>query len=164
MKKKTLIIIGIILLIAIPFGVNFLLKMNAKKMTDGRYYAVDCEEFPEAYVIVKGNTIQFYNIDLNSVYREEQLDSVYKKQDNENMNFNTGLSDEKLFELSDLNDMFVNNKYEYDIDNGWKKGTFTYLFRCMGYGNWFGLSLSYDAWNRTITINNYQLQITFKRK
>ena len=164
MKKKILIIIGIILLIAIPIAVNFLLKVNAKRMANGTYYAVNCEKYPDAYVVVKGETIQFYNIDLNATYRKDQLDSIYMKQNNENLSFDTGLTDEELLELSDLNNMFVNNPYEYDFDNGWKEGTFVYLLRCDGYERLFGLYLLYDSWNKTITINNDQLKITFEKK
>ena len=163
MKKKILFIIAIIVLITIPTVIFFTLKINAKRMASGTYYAVNCEEYPDAYVVVKGETIQFYNIDLNAIYREDQLNSVYMKQNNENLSFNTGLTDEELLELSDLNNMFVNNPYKYDFKDGWKEGTFVYLLRCDGYERLFGLYLLYDSWNKTITINNYQLQITFKK-
>ena len=164
MKKKTLIIIGIILLITIPLAVNFLLKINTKKITDGTYYAVNCEEYPDAYVVVKGDTLQFYNIDLNAIYQKDQLNSVYKAHNNENLSFRIDVTEEELLKLSDLNDMFVNNSCKYDLSKGWKNGTFVYSFRCVTYHDWFGLYFLYDTWNRTITINNYQLQITFKRK
>ena len=164
MKKKILFIIAIIVLITIPTVIFFTLKINGKSMSNGTYYAVNCEEYPDAYVVVKGETIQFYNIDLNAIYREDQLNSVYMKQNNENLSFNTGLTDEELLELSDLNNMFVNNPYKYDSEDRWKEGTYIYYYRCLSYGNWFGLHLLYDSWNKTITINNYQLKITFEKR
>ena len=164
MKRKTLIIIGIIVIIAIPFAINFILKINSAKIVNGTYYAVDCEEYPDAYAVVKGETIQFYNIDLNAIYREEQLNGVYKAHNNENLSFKIDVTEEELLELSDLNDMFVNNPCEYDLGKGWKDGTFVYVFRCVRYNGWFGLYFLYDSWNRTLKINNSQLQITFKKK
>ena len=164
MKKKTLIIIGIILLIAIPFAVNLMLKMNSKKMANGKYYVVDCEEYPDAYMVVKGETLQFYNIDLNAIYQGEQLNRLYKGNDNENISFKIEVTDEELLEMSDLNNMFVNNPYKYDPEKVWKDGTFVYYYRCVTDRYWFGLHLLYDSWNKTITVNNSQQQITFKKK
>lgn len=164
MKKKTLIIIGIILLIAIPFAVNFILKINSSKMRNGTYYAVDCEEYPDAYVVVKGETLQFYNIDLNAIYQEEQLNGVYKAHNNENLSSRIDVTEEELLKLSDLNDMFVKNPCAYDMSKGWKDGTFVHVFRCVRYQGWFGLYFIYDSWKGTIKINNSQQQITFKKK
>ncbi|MBD5158150.1 MAG: hypothetical protein HDT13_11035 [Butyrivibrio sp.] len=164
MKSKTLIIIGIIILIVTPFAVNFMLKINSDKMANGIYYAVDFEEYPDAYAVVKGETIQFYNIDLNAIYREEQLNRVYQVHNNENLSFQIEVTEEELLEMSDLNNIFVNNPYQYDLGNGWKEGTFVFYYPCISDRYWFGLHLLYDSWNKTIKINNSQLQITFKKK
>ncbi|MBD5158139.1 MAG: hypothetical protein HDT13_10980 [Butyrivibrio sp.] len=164
MKKRILIIIIVVLLIVLPIAVNFLFKINSNRMANGTYYAVNCEEYPDAYVVVKGETIQFYNIDLNSIYREDQLNSIYEDHNNENLSFRIEVTDEELLEMSDLNNMFVNNPYKYDPEKGWKDGTFVFYYRCLSEKYWFGLGLLYNSWDRTIKITNYQLQITFKKK
>ena len=163
MKKKILIAVGIIVLIALPIAVDFLLKIYSNGMANGIYYAVDCEEYPDAYVVVKGETIQFYNIDLNAIYRQEELDDLYKAHNNEKLSFKIDVTEEELLEMSDLNNKFVNNPYKYDPEKGWKDGTFVFLYRCMDDRDWFGLHLLYDSWNRTVTINHYLLKITFKK-
>lgn len=163
MKRKILIILGIILLLAIPLVVLFTLKMTGKRFANGIYYAVDCEEYPDAYLVVKGKTLQFYNIDLNAEYGQEQLDDIYEAHNNENLLFRIEISDEELLERADLNNIFVNNPYEYNPEKCYKEGTFIYYYPFMTYSNLMRLDIVYDSWNKTIKIMNYQLQITFKK-
>ncbi|MGN0374023.1 MAG: hypothetical protein ACI4EN_00865 [Butyrivibrio sp.] len=163
MKKRIFIILGAVILIAFPAVLYFSINIMGKNMSDGTYYVTDCEEFPEAYIVVKNGTLQFYNIDLNKIYREEQFNSIYDMQSNENLQFDTGYNREELWEMSDLNKMYVDNFYTYDEDRISKDGTFSYIYNCKTTGNLFGLFLKYDSWNKTIKINNYQMQILFKK-
>lgn len=77
MKKKW-IAFGIVaaLLIAVLVIVLRFTKKQTKGITDGKYMVVDCPEYPDAYIIVKNNSIRIYNIDVNAVYRNEQVESI----------------------------------------------------------------------------------------
>lgn len=151
-------------MLAIPIVIFFTLKITGKRFANGTYYAVDCEEYPDAYVVVKGETIQFYNIDLNTTYSQKQLDDIYEAHNNENLLFRIEISEAELLERADLNNIFVNNPYEYNSEKCYKEGTFIYYYPFMTYSNLMGLDIVYDSWNKIIKIDNYQLKITFKKK
>lgn len=59
MKKKW-IAFGIVavLLIAVLVIVLRFTKKQTKGIADGKYMVVDCPEYPDAYIIVKNNSIQ----------------------------------------------------------------------------------------------------------
>lgn len=48
-------------------------QKQTKGIADGKYMVVDCPEYPDAYIIVKNNSIQIYNIDVNAIYRMNRL-------------------------------------------------------------------------------------------
>lgn len=162
MKKKIIFIVAAVLIIAIPVLIlNFVKRTNKGGLENGKYKVTDCKEFPDACIIVKGNTIQLENIDLNSIYREGQLEQIMKIQ-HEGI-ADLGYSDVELEEMSDLNKIFIENKFTFDERDITKDGTYTYLYRCYCDGNLFGLYFLYDSWNKTIKINNYQKEITFAK-
>lgn len=162
MKKKW-IAFGIVaaLLIAVLVIVLRFTKKQTTGIADGKYMVVDCPEYPDAYIIVKNNSIRIYNIDVNAIYRNEQVESIKKIcEDKESGIVLTG---EEIEELSDLNKMFVENAYKVDVEKGTKEGTYSYVYSCLSKGNYFGLHFVYDSYNKTIKINNYQKEIVFKK-
>ena len=66
--------------------------------------------------------------------------------------------------MSDLNNIFCDNAYKYDLDKTHKQGTFVYWYSCMGEQELFGLQIIYDSWEETLKINNYQMEILFEKK
>lgn len=106
-------------------------------ITDGKYMAVDCPEYPDAYIIVKNNSIQIYNIDVNAIYRNEQVEAIRKICEDKESGI--ALTDEEIEELSDLNKMFVENSYKVDVEKETKEGTYSYVYSCLSKGNYFGL-------------------------
>ena len=117
MKKKW-IAFGIVaaLLIAVLVIVLRFTKKQTKGIADGKYMVVDCPEYPDAYIIVKNNSIQIYNIDVNAIYRNEQVESIKKIcEDKESGIVLTG---EEIEKLSDLNKMFVENAYKVGMSEG----------------------------------------------
>lgn len=70
MKKKW-IAFGIVaaLLIAVLVIVLRFTKKQTNGITDGKYMAVDCPEYPDAYIIVKNNSIQI----KNSIFRNSLI-------------------------------------------------------------------------------------------
>lgn len=112
-------------------------QKQTKGIADGKYMVVDCPEYPDAYIIVKNNSIRIYNIDVNAIYRNEQVESIKKIcEDKESGIVLTG---EEIEELSDLNKMFVENAYKVDVEKGTKEGTYSYVYSCLSKGNYFGL-------------------------
>lgn len=164
MKKKILLVAAFILIILLPIVINLILKTSNSDITEGTYYAVDCEAFPDAYIEVKGQTIQFYNIDLNEIYGDSQFDVIYQAQIREENPFDTGFTIEELKQMSDLNSAFCENSYTYNADKVQKQGTFVFWYPCMTEGQLFGIQLLYDSWEDTLKINNYQMNILFEKK
>jgi len=163
MKKKLKIIIALIIIAAIPIGIVVYLKLSSGNIDDGTYRIVDNGQFPDAYIVVKGKTIQLFNIDLNEFWRQKQYDRIVKLQNSKELDFSTGLTEEQLWEAADLNAMFVDNAYEYDPDLREKTGTYEYEYSCLSTGNLFGVYLTYDSWNKTICVENMGIKLSFER-
>lgn len=159
--KKIIYSIVVILLIVVLVVVLKFTKKQPKGIANGTYYVVNCPEYSDAYINVKNNTIQIYNLDVNSIYREEQVNKIKKICSNKE--FGISLTDKEIEELSDLNKMFVDNPYEIDWDKCYKDGTYSYVCQCYCKGNYFGLIFIYDSYNKTVKINNYQKKIVFKK-
>lgn len=157
--KYGLIAVGAIALLII---VLFFTKVGGAKIAEGTYKVKDSRISSEAYIQVDGNKIQFYNIDLNQIYREAQLKDysamVAHGVGNE-------LSEEQLDKLSDLNGLFVSNAYEIDYDKqeDSKTGTFTYVYFCYTSDYPFGLVLEYNALHKTLQINSPVKKIVFEK-
>lgn len=163
MKKRILLVIGLILLITFPITICVIFRVSDSDMADGTYHVVDCETYPNAYIIVKGQTVQFYNIDLNATYGDSQFEEVYWMQTRKEAPIDTGYTIEELKQMADLNVAFCENSYNYSKVNVHKQGTFTYWYPCRTDAQFFGLQLIYNSWDRTIKINNYQMNILFKK-
>lgn len=162
MKKKYFIygLVAIILIAILVLVLKFT-RIQDNGIADGKYVITDCPEYPDAYIKVKNNTIQIFNLDVNSIYRAEQVENIKKMCANKDLGIY--LTDQEIEELSDLNRMFVDNPYKVDLDKGNKDGTYSYVYPCHCKGNYFGLIFVYDSYNKTIKINNYQKKIVFKK-
>lgn len=149
------IILIIVLLLAVKLSSAFSSSMN-----DGKYKILDEELYSDAYIEVKDNTIRFYNIDLNEIYRQGQYEN-YLNIKNNGIDF--GLSDEELYEKSDLNRIFVDNAYEVDVTDS-KEGTFLYCYYCLDNDvNMFGFPIEYNSWDKTIQINSPIKTLKFQK-
>lgn len=97
--------------------------------------------------------MQFYNIDLNALYRDKQ-----RKEFEGWMERGVGanMTEEQIERVSDLNALFVSNAWEidYDLVDNNKQGTFTYVHFCIVKDARFGLVLQYDALHKTIQLND----------
>lgn len=140
----------------------FVTKVGGPEIADGTYKVKDSENYSDAYIYVNNNSIQFFNIDLNSIYREAQMNN-YASMVEHGVKF--GLTDEQLNEISDLNNLFVSNSYEIDYDkqDDSKAGTFTYVYFCYVNEYPFGLVLEYNALHKTLQINSPVQQMIFEQ-
>lgn len=149
----------VILIITIAVG-----NISSGKIADGTYRIRNCSEFPDAYIVVKGNKIQFYNIDLNKLYREEELKDFKGWIEH---GIGVEMTQEQIEKASDLNELFVTNPWEiaYDLEGNNKQGTFSYVYFCIVKDTCFGLVLQYDSLHKTIQLNNADAQkiLVFKK-
>lgn len=164
MKKITKTAIILIVVVLLTVVAIVMIGTGGGHMADGTYRVTNCEAYPDAYIVVSrnGKDIQFYNIDLNDIYRESDIEKYHKIQEK---GFLLDIQDEELDKLSDLNAMFVSYSWTLD-DDLFKKGTFTYGAFCMGDQNLFGLVLEYNSLHKTIQIMNQdpEKKFIFKKK
>ena len=126
MKKAIkLIFIGVVALtiLLVVFDITYI---GDERFDDGVYRVIDNSEYPNAYIIVENDSIQFVGIDLNTV--------------------------------------FVDNKYDFSDCEGEEDGTFKTLYYLLTPSKYFGLVLVYDAFHKTIHINNEIQEMTFKNE
>ncbi|MCR5518678.1 MAG: hypothetical protein K6F17_08940 [Lachnospiraceae bacterium] len=168
-KKKTIktILIIILILAALTGGVFLALLLNgtfSQKLASGKYYIQGNDKYKDAYIEVKGDQIQFYNIDLNdalgtvAIKRYEKV--IAKKPDKK-------LSEEEFNSYFDYNKNFVDSPYtiEYIADGTNKLGTYKY-YHFMSIGCIYStFVIHYDSWEKTIDIVlDGNSLLTFKKK
>lgn len=153
MKKGIRISIISIIVIGLLLAAIFISKSGGSKISEGTYYIENCEAYPNAYITVSNNEIQFHNIDLNALYRKEQLENYNKLVERGTI---AKLSDSVLNQVSDLNYLFVSNAWKINYDEVVmdKNGTFTYVYFCMVPDTYFGKVIQYDSLRKTIQLND----------
>ncbi len=158
-KAIKLILIGVVALITflVVFNITYI---GDEKFDLGTYKIVDSSEYPNAYIKVENDSLQFIGIDLNKIYREKQVGQV---KDAIDKGFELNLTDKEIAKESDLNALFVNNKYDISNCEGEESGTFKTVYYLLTNSNLFGLVLEYDAFHKTIHINNEIQELTFKK-
>ncbi len=152
--KKTLKV-SIVLAVAVVFlaGAFLTSRRGDGKIADGTYKVTNSDAYPGACIVVRGNELQFYNIDLNALYQKYQRETYdeWKKR-----GVGAKLTEEQIEQYSDLNEMYVSNAWyiDYNLTVTSKEGTFTNVYFCKVKDTPFGLILQYDSLHRTIQINN----------
>ena len=170
MKKKKIIktiLIIILILAALTGGVFLTLLLNgtfSQKLANGKYYIQGNEKYKDAYIEVKGDQIQFRNIDLNDVML---ADRVKKYERAVERNPNKKLDEEEFENYFDFNRWLVDNPYtmEYFPDGDNKLGTYKYYHYLYNGYVYTTVVIHYDSWEKTIKIiyeGDYIL--TFKKK
>lgn len=160
MKKKLLLISAIILAIGVLGILIFFNYVGDEKFTEGIYKVQDCEAYPEAYIEVKDDHIQFYNIDLNALYHDADMEDYNKVV---SMGGIEKLSDEDLARVSDYNRAFVDNPWKMEYNKDKKNGTFVYVNFCMIERSMFGIVVHYDAFDKSIKVFHSGESYTFKK-
>ena len=153
MKKVTKIIIILVAAVVLFVAAFLISRAGGSKLANGTYHITNSEAYPDAYIVVDGNQIQFYNIDLNALYRDDQMENYRKLVERGSI---PQLTEEQLEQVSDLNALFVTNPWEMNYDEIVvdKRGTFTYVYFCMVKDTFFGKVLQYNSLHRTIQIND----------
>ncbi len=169
--KKKIKVVAIVLLLLLVIGLTILAVMYingafSQELSDGKYYIVGNTEYKDAYVEVKDDQIQFHNIDLTAIYREQLAKDFRKIIKNHP---EKDLPDEELYELLDVNKWLVDKSYtmRYDPKNPHEYETFVYVHHLIG-PNFEVVKdvmvLHYNSLKKTITIMRDGIEIEFKRK
>ena len=159
--KKFIVSLVIVLLAAIPVVVFFLTRGGGSDIAEGKYVLVNDTRFPDAYAVVKGKTIQFFNIDLNAYYQENMIE-MYRRVEKNRTEAYTPLSDEELFRLTDLNSDFVDNAISFSDVQAQKVGTKQYNYTFIHEP--FGIIIRYDSAQKTITMMQDGVNIQFQKQ
>ena len=164
MKKKIFKTVGIIFAILLAVGglgtLIFFNYVGDEKYTEGKYKIQNCEEYPDAYIEVKGDTIQFHNINLNDLCRALEMEDYQWSIERGNRE---PFSEEDLARVSDFNRAFVDNPWTMKYDKDSKSGTFKYVDFCMIEDSLFGIVLHYDSFHKTIEVYYSGESIMFKK-
>jgi hypothetical protein len=157
--KIALIILAALILMITVFKVTYI---GDGRIDDGTYEITGFDQYPDAYIVVAGDTVQFYNIDLNQIYQAGQM-AQYKEVVEKNQDLK--MTEEEVARYSDLNTLMVQNAYpiNYDEQTDSKTGTFTYSYS-MYPGQWaFGFGIEYDSFHKTIHIGHHIQELTFQK-
>ncbi|MBR4342878.1 MAG: hypothetical protein IKP88_09255 [Lachnospiraceae bacterium] len=163
--RKVIKITVIVVVFAVIGVVSYLLLSNGSGIAEGKYFIKNNSEFPNAYAIVSGKTIQFFNIDFNGMFREQQLSSILTAQEERGL-LDTGYTKEELIELSDINHLVVDQPYDFSKLKPLKQGTNEYSYFFAVEGNYFGLWVNYNTWDKVMKIperNEDGTDIIFER-
>ena len=166
MKKKVITACICLAAAVVLTGLLAINVIGGGKIAQGKYKVDNLEDYPDACIEVKGNTVQFYSIDLNALYREGLL-KIYTHM--VELTPDLAIPEEELTIVSDLNDHFVYHPYEITYYEDDKRGTFEYLYFCPVQNSVFVLFLKYDSFHKTITVsslkegNIYSPQIIFRK-
>lgn len=160
MKKKLIFVV--LLVIALPIVLLVCFRENSE-LKEGIYRVQDTELYPDAYILVKANSIQFCNIDLNAIYKDELVDRYIFFQESE---YGT-LSEEEKIEIEksiDLNKILCEQPYELNYETQIKEGwnEFSNMFCKINSINSFGYL--YNANTKTISVGGgASMDLSFKK-
>lgn len=168
MKKKVRII-AIILAVGVMTFAGFWFFGNHTEVKAGIYRIQNNTTYPEAYILVEDGKAQFFNIDLNALYKNCVVERYityleeYKEQ-------KLSVSDKTQIEESiDLNAQFCESKFILD----YSKENYNFVDNSTGLCNYnFGkitdtdyLSYNYDWKKGSITLTRDEAEsIVFERE
>ncbi len=161
MKKKAIIVcVGLAAAALLVFAV-LISHVVGKEITPGRYCIENNQNYPDAYIEVKDNKIQLYNIDLNALFRDNEMEQFRRLVE---INPDYAMPEDELEIISDLNAMFTASPFDSSNAVAIKTGTFEYTYYCNRKSLPFGLVLQYDSFHKTLIILNDPEPILFKRQ
>lgn len=164
--KKIVIIVVLIVFIALTVGAIRLFSDHTE-VAEGTYEIKNNTKYPKAYLVVKDGKAQFFNIDLNALYKDGIVTYYIEFLKTKNSQFSS--EDEKEVRNSiDLNKMFCESEFSlnYEQDKGNfidEEGIAHYNFGWVTEVSY--LSYEYNWKKKTITLDQIgSPYVVFKRK
>lgn len=147
---------------------GYYLFRDTSRPKDGVYKAVDCEEYPGAYLRIGDGEAQFFNIDFNARYKKEAVSHYltylekYKKQKL------TKKMKKEISDAVDVNEMFCKRPFRLDFSEenyNFRDEDERHLYH-YNFGfivELFYVSYTYDSKENTITLDQSgMVPITFQ--
>ena len=111
--KKVIVIIAIVLVVLGVVGIYYF--SGHAEVAEGIYKVQEYEKYPEAYIEVKDGKAQFFNIDLNALYKENIVKCYIESIERERK---ITSSEKKEIENSiDLNKQFCDVSFVLDYNS-----------------------------------------------
>lgn len=166
---KKIIKLAVIIMVVIIFGVaGVYFFSDHTEVADGKYWIQDNQTYPDAYIEIKDGKAQFFNIDLNALYKENIAEDYILYLKNYKKQVLSSAEEDKIKNAIDLNAQFCDSSFTLDYSNDNdnyvdESGLGQYNF---GYVTDISfLSYEYNWKNRTITLTREEAgRIQFKRK
>ncbi|MBD5088305.1 MAG: hypothetical protein HDT30_05760 [Clostridiales bacterium] len=165
MRKTGIIVaVGIVLLL----GLVYMIFRESPEVKNGIYKIENNEEYSEAYIEVKDGYAQFFNIDLNAIYKEkisERYIIYLTRQKQQNL---SETEMQEIREAIDLNTMFCDKPFpitnsDVSMQDDEESYLYYYSFGCV-VGNEYFL-YTYNAKEKNIILSTDTMgEIIFSRK
>ena len=163
-KRIVIIVVVLIAFIALTAGAIKLFSDHTE-VAEGTYKVQNNTHYPDAYLVVNDGKAQFFNIDLNALYKDDIATYYidYLKTNNPQL---SGEEEKEVRDAIDLNKMFCESEFPLDYDP--EKSNFIDEEGIAHYN--FGwvtemsyLSYEYDWKKETITLDRGP-RVIFKRE
>lgn len=164
MTKKLRLIIKITLILGfIVVSIAAVLCLTGVfngKPANGKYYIVDNDNYKDAYVEIKGDQIQFHNIDLNEIYKERMI-AIYEKR---MLNHPEDKISEDEYDVKfNINSWLVEKPFTLDYEKGGKIGTFIHNYFLDNDFYYATVVIHYDSVKKTITLKYCGIEVKFAK-
>lgn len=166
MSKKKIIIVSVIAIVLLGI-VGYIAFKDDTKPKEGIYKVENFESYPEAYIEIKEGRAQFFNIDLNALYKDKIVERY--------INYLTNMKEQKITEDDrkeieasiDLNKMFCEASVLLDYDkvnmrDDEKRYLYYYTFGTITDVD--HMSYSYNTKEKSITLVDETNAIVFKKQ
>lgn len=161
--KKWIFVFGAGIAVISLLVVFFLTRTSREGLSIGKYDIAGNDKYPNAYIEVTDNTIQFFNIDLNEYYQAEQMRVYRMVLDNDPGWYGT-VSDDELRSMADLNAVFIEKPYDYSQIDAKKIGTNLMAYLMLYHDNFLGLAIHYNTKTKHIDVMRDGVILSFEKE
>ena len=151
-KNVKYILCGLIIIMIPILTIMFLnFKKNESKLQDGIYKVQQNDLYPNAYIEVKEGRIQFFNVNLDSLYKETLAAYCIRMQESK---YGSITEEEKqgIKNSIQLNLCLCENSYILNYDKMMDYGNYEYSNEFFRLKNNIPFGYLYNAKNKTISI------------
>ncbi len=167
--KKVVGFLGVFIIIAIVTCIGIWLFGDHSQVKEGIYRSQNSSKYPNAYIVVEDGTAQFYNIDLNEMYKAEIVEHYINYLEGYKEQVLSNSDKASIKEEIDLNAQFCQSKFVLDYSkekiNYYDEEAKVYHYNFGDITDVDYLSYDYDWEKNTITLTrDTNNEIIFERE